>query len=48
MNSQTMTLVQAVNQALDLKLAEDPAVVVYGEDVGVEGGVLRGTEGLQA
>lgn len=42
-----MTMVQAINSALDIKLAEDPSVVVYGEDVGVEGGVFRVTEGLQ-
>jgi pyruvate dehydrogenase E1 component beta subunit len=42
-----MTLVQAINNALDIKLAEDPNLVVYGEDVGVEGGVFRVTEGLQ-
>ncbi len=42
-----MTMVQALHSALDNKLADDPAVVVYGEDVGVEGGVFRVTEGLQ-
>jgi len=42
-----MTMVQAINNALDIKLAEDPSVVVYGEDVGIEGGVFRVTEGLQ-
>lgn len=42
-----MTMVQAINNALDIKLAEDPSVVVYGEDVGVVGGVFRVTEGLQ-
>jgi pyruvate dehydrogenase E1 component beta subunit len=42
-----MNMVQAINDALDLKLAEDKNVVVYGEDVGVEGGVFRVTEGLQ-
>jgi len=42
-----MTLVQAINQALDLKLAEDRNIVIYGEDVGLEGGVFRVTEGLQ-
>ncbi|MDD2597355.1 MAG: alpha-ketoacid dehydrogenase subunit beta [Candidatus Cloacimonetes bacterium] len=42
-----MNLVQAINDALDLKLGEDKNVVVYGEDVGVEGGVFRVTEGLQ-
>ena len=42
-----MTLVKAINNALDIKLAEDKSVVVFGEDVGVEGGVFRVTEGLQ-
>jgi len=42
-----MNMVNALNQALDLKLADDPKVLVYGEDVGVEGGVFRITEGLQ-
>jgi len=42
-----MTMVQAVNNALDIKLSDDRNVVVYGEDVGVEGGVFRVTEGLQ-
>lgn len=43
----TMTMVQAINNALDIKLAEDSSVVVYGEDVGVLGGVFRVTAGLQ-
>jgi len=42
-----MTLLQAINNALDLALEKDPSVVVYGEDVGVEGGVFRVTAGLQ-
>lgn len=42
-----MNLVTAINQAIDIKLSEDPNVVVFGEDVGVEGGVFRVTEGLQ-
>lgn len=42
-----MTMVSAINNALDIKLAEDPMIVAYGEDVGVEGGVFRVTEGLQ-
>jgi len=42
-----MTIVQAINNALDIKLAEDKSVVVYGEDAGIEGGVFRVTEGLQ-
>lgn len=42
-----MNLVQAINDAMDIKLQEDKSIVVYGEDVGVEGGVFRVTEGLQ-
>ena len=42
-----MTMVKAINNALDIKLYEDKTIVVYGEDVGVEGGVFRVTEGLQ-
>jgi pyruvate dehydrogenase E1 component beta subunit len=42
-----MNMVNAVNDALDIKLKEDRNVIVYGEDVGVEGGVFRVTEGLQ-
>ncbi|HHT04436.1 MAG TPA: alpha-ketoacid dehydrogenase subunit beta [Bacteroidales bacterium] len=42
-----MNMVGAINDALDIKLNEDKNVVVFGEDVGVEGGVFRVTEGLQ-
>lgn len=42
-----MNLLQAINNALDLALEKDETVVVYGEDVGVEGGVFRVTGGLQ-
>lgn len=42
-----MNMVQAINSALDIKLGEDENVVLYGEDVGVEGGVFRVTENLQ-
>ena len=42
-----MTLVKAINNALDIKLNENENVVVYGEDVGYEGGVFRVTQGLQ-
>ena len=42
-----MNMVNAINDALDIKLKEDKNVIVYGEDVGVEGGVFRVTEGLQ-
>jgi len=43
-----MNMVQAINSALDGKLADDKNVVVFGEDAGHEGGVFRVTEGLQA
>jgi pyruvate dehydrogenase E1 component beta subunit len=42
-----MTLVKAINNALDIELNENENVVVYGEDVGYEGGVFRVTQGLQ-
>jgi pyruvate/2-oxoglutarate/acetoin dehydrogenase E1 component len=42
-----MNIVEAVNQALADELEEDDDVVVYGEDVGEDGGVFRATEGLQ-
>ena len=41
-----ITLVQAVNLALARAMADDPSVLVVGEDVGAEGGVFRATEGL--
>jgi pyruvate dehydrogenase E1 component beta subunit len=41
-----ITLVQAVNLALARAMAEDPTVIVLGEDVGIDGGVFRATEGL--
>ena len=42
-----LTLVEAVNQALAWEMAHDETVVVFGEDVGVNGGVFRATVGLQ-
>ncbi|GLU47840.1 alpha-ketoacid dehydrogenase subunit beta [Nocardiopsis ansamitocini] len=39
---------QAINAALRTLLAEDPATLVFGEDVGRLGGVFRVTDGLQA
>lgn len=44
----TMTMVAAINDALDIALTQDPAVHIFGEDVGVMGGVFRATDGLQA
>lgn len=42
-----ITLVEAVRLALARAMEEDPDVVVLGEDVGVDGGVFRATDGLQ-
>jgi pyruvate dehydrogenase E1 component beta subunit len=39
-------MVQAVNMALCHALEEDSTVVVFGEDVGINGGVFRATENL--
>src|SRR5580658_7431323 len=44
----TLTLLQAVNDALKVEMRRDPSVVVLGEDVGKNGGVFRATDGLQA
>ena len=41
-----LTLVQAVNRGLQEAMRADPNVVLLGEDVGVNGGVFRATEGL--
>lgn len=42
-----LTLVEAVTQALAYELAHDENIVVFGEDVGKNGGVFRATVGLQ-
>ncbi len=39
-------MVQAINLALQQEMEKDQTVVVMGEDVGVDGGVFRVTEGL--
>ncbi|HYA57974.1 MAG TPA: alpha-ketoacid dehydrogenase subunit beta [Thermoplasmata archaeon] len=41
-----LTLVQGINRALLEAMRSDPDVLVLGEDVGVNGGVFRATEGL--
>jgi pyruvate dehydrogenase E1 component beta subunit len=41
-----LTMAQALNLALTQEMARDDAVLVLGEDVGVDGGVFRITEGL--
>lgn len=41
-----MTMVQALNLALTQEMEKDNHVIVLGEDVGVDGGVFRVTDGL--
>ena len=43
----TMTLGKALNAGLRAAMANDPKVVLMGEDIGKLGGVFRVTEGLQ-
>jgi len=41
-----LTIVEAVRNALDVELERDETVIVLGEDVGIDGGVFRATDGL--
>jgi pyruvate dehydrogenase E1 component beta subunit len=41
-----MTMVQALNLALQQEMTKDDRVVILGEDVGLDGGVFRVTDGL--
>ena len=43
-----LTMVQALNLALAQEMAQDERVVLLGEDIGLDGGVFRVTDGLQA
>jgi len=43
-----MTMIQAITDALRVEMQKDEKVLVFGEDVGANGGVFRATEGLQA
>ncbi len=42
-----MTMIEAIRDAMDVMMARDEKVVVFGEDVGYFGGVFRCTAGLQ-
>jgi pyruvate dehydrogenase E1 component beta subunit len=42
-----MTMIEALNHALTLELERDKRVVVFGQDIGANGGVFRVTEHLQ-
>lgn len=41
------TMIQAITDALALEMEKDQDILVFGEDVGKNGGVFRATEGLQ-
>jgi len=43
-----MSMIKAINSALDTLMRKDPTVIILGEDVGYFGGVFRCTSGLQA
>lgn len=45
--TRSMNMIEAINDALDIMMARDPDVVIFGEDVGYFGGVFRATAGLQ-
>ncbi|WP_053366044.1 alpha-ketoacid dehydrogenase subunit beta [Bacillus sp. FJAT-27245] len=42
-----MTMIQAITDALRIELRNNEKTLIFGEDVGVNGGVFRATEGLQ-
>ncbi len=45
--SNPVTMIEAINLALQSEMQRDESVVVLGEDVGVNGGVFRATVGLR-
>lgn len=42
------TMIQAITEAMDQALEKDENILIFGEDVGKNGGVFRATAGLQA
>lgn len=45
-STERLTIAQAVRDAMRDEMERDPSVLVLGEDVGVDGGVFRATDGL--
>src|SRR5690625_4039752 len=43
----SLTLIQAINDGLKTMLTADESTLLLGEDIGVNGGVFRATDGLQ-
>ena len=46
-NNRMLTMAEAVREAMTIAMNERDDVFLMGEDVGVNGGVFRATEGLQ-
>ncbi|MGM1458953.1 MAG: alpha-ketoacid dehydrogenase subunit beta, partial [Columbia Basin potato purple top phytoplasma] len=46
-NKVLMNLLQSINHTLDIQLAKNPKIVLFGQDIGKLGGVFRVTAGLQ-
>jgi len=42
-----LTMIQAITEAMDIAMEKDENILVFGEDVGKNGGVFRATAGLQ-
>jgi len=42
-----LTMIQAITEAMDVAMEKDENILVFGEDVGKNGGVFRATAGLQ-
>ena len=42
-----LTMVEALNLAMDQEMARDENVCLLGEDIGINGGVFRTTKNLQ-
>jgi acetoin:2,6-dichlorophenolindophenol oxidoreductase subunit beta len=47
-NARNLTICKAMVEAISQEMLEDESIVVFGEDVGVLGGVFATTQGLQA
>lgn len=43
----TLNMVQAITQTLEQEMNENKKMLIFGEDVGLNGGVFRATDGLQ-
>src|SRR5699024_7099805 len=41
-----MTIIEAINHAMELEMQADSSIICLGEDIGVNGGVFRATDGL--